>query len=124
MHFLDIVKFTQKLTRVIQNTFENCGYKSIIADVRDFCHTDEKRCHVPQLLTNWWQRPVIIGAQSVRILVDLLRVSWFAIKRESRPLSSEDTSDKLYDIGDDMGSILRYVVDYKRDEEITIGEFD
>ena len=44
MHFLDIVKFSQKLTAVISNTFESCGYKDIIADVRDFCHLDVKRC--------------------------------------------------------------------------------
>ena len=44
MHFLDIVKFSQKLTVVISNTFESCGYKGIIADVRDFCHSDVKRC--------------------------------------------------------------------------------
>ena len=75
-------------------------------------------------MTNWWRRPIVIGAQSLRIFVDFIRVSWFAIKRDTRPLSSEDTSDKLYDIGDDIGSILRYVVDFKIDEDIDIGEFD
>ena len=41
MHFLDIVKFSTKSVLVIQNAFENCGYKQIVTDIHTFCTGDK-----------------------------------------------------------------------------------
>ena len=62
LHFLDAVKFTSKSANVISNTFEQCGYKKMINDVREFCEEDPKRCMAPAVMTNLWWRSAVIAA--------------------------------------------------------------
>ena len=59
MHFLDILKFSKKVTDLIESIFEHCGPKVVIEDIRNFCSVDKKRCTWPIVLTNAWWRMLI-----------------------------------------------------------------
>jgi len=39
-------------------------------------------------------------------------------------MSAARTQSKMYDVGDDFGAIVRYVLDYHTVEAIDIGEWD
>ena len=112
LHFLDIFKMTGKLTELISGIFEFCGPRMVIEDVRNFCKIDSKRCSIPLMLTNGWRRMFVIGAQSTRVIVDSVKLGYYAIYRHSISMAAEDTGDKLYDMADDLGSIFRYTLDF------------
>ena len=124
LHFLDIFKLAGKVVALVHSSFEYCGPKHIIMDVRDFCLVEEKRCTAPIMLTNMWRRMIVIGAQMMRVTVDSIKIIYWAFIRESQVDATHWTSSKLYDIGDDLGSISRYIFDFRVKEEFEIGEFD
>jgi hypothetical protein len=124
MHFLDIFRFSAKSSNLIKSTFEECGPKAVIEDIRLFCSVDKKRCTWPIILTNAWWRTVVIFVQSFRILVNFIHLGWYAHKRSSMSNASELTTSRLYDIGDDMGSISRFILDFRTDEEFEQSEWD
>ena len=124
LHFLDIFKVAGKITELTESIFEFCGPKMIIEDVRDFCKIDPKRCTAPVMLTNGWRRMFVISAQALRIVVDTVKLCYYAIYRNSMSEASKEAGDKIYDIADDIGSIFRYTLDFHIDEEVDIGEFD
>ena len=80
---------------------------------------DKKRCKWNQILTNlWWKQPVIY-AQSIRIVWNSIKIAWVTRKRETKfsdGMAAEQTSYRLYDMGDDFGSILRFTLDYRLPE--------
>ena len=66
----------------------------------------------------------VIGAQSLRIVVDTVKLCYYAYYRNSMSMAAENAGDKIYDIADDFGAILRYTLDFHVAEEYDIGEFD
>ena len=40
LHVLELIKLTEKTVLVLRDTFEYCGYKQIILDLREFCSID------------------------------------------------------------------------------------
>ena len=124
LHFLDIFKFSGKLVQLIQSTFEFCGPKVMIEDIKNFCNLEKKRCTAPIMLTSAWSRMIVLTAQSSRVVVDTIRLAYYAYYRTSLSMAAESTADKIYDIADDLGSITRYTLDFHLPEEFEIGEFD
>jgi hypothetical protein len=122
--YLDIIHMTFKSRDVLENSFEYCGFKQVVEDSRIFCTTDKNRCKWNQLLTNvWWKQPVIY-AEMVRIALNSFKIVWTTRKRDEREAAAEDVSYKLYDVGDDFGSILRFSLDYRVPQTFDHGDWD
>ena len=124
LHFLDIFKFSSKVNNLIQQVFEYCGPKAVIEDARQFCKLDKDRCTWPIVLSNAWWRSAVLLVQNFRIFVNLIHLCWYAYKRNSMEDASEWTSSRWYDIGDDIGSGVRFILDFRVDEEIEQSEWD
>mmetsp|Transcript_12977 Transcript_12977/g.21945 ORF Transcript_12977/g.21945 Transcript_12977/m.21945 type:complete len:186 (-) Transcript_12977:155-712(-) len=125
LHFIDAIKMTEKAGNLIQSIFEDCGYNQMSIDIKQFCKFDEDRCKTSTLLTNVWWRLFVIGAQSLRVTIDSFELIYYAIDKEKLKgkRASMDTAMKLFDIGDDLGSIFRYILDFHVDEDLVLGEF-
>ena len=46
-HFIEAIRFTEKSALLLQQIFDNCGYKVMIKDYTEFCNIDEDRCKAP-----------------------------------------------------------------------------
>ena len=91
INFLDIFKFSSKVTKLIQSVFEHCGPKMVIEDTRQFCKVED-RCTWPIVLSNAWWRMAILFVQNFRIFVNLIHLCWYAYRRETMEDASEWTS--------------------------------
>ena len=124
IHFLDIFKFASKVTHLVESVFEHCGPKMVIEDTRKFCKEDKSRCTWPIVLSNAWWSMAILIIQDFRILINLIHLCWYAFERETMEDASEWTSSRWYDIGDDIGSGARFILDFYVDEEYEETEWD
>ena len=66
----------------------------------------------------------VIGAQGARIIKNGVEAIIDVFNREDLQKSSDDTAFKLYDIGDDFGSISRYILDFHRKTDFEDNEWD
>ena len=90
----------------------------MISSMNTFCDIDPERCTIPVVLSNiWWHTPVI-SALSLRISIAFIEIMVFAGRRTSDGNAGKETEDTLYDIGEDFGSILRYILDFHLKSDI------
>ena len=133
LHLLDLIKFTGKSSEVIHHTFEYCGYKDTMHDLTVFCSLDGldelkdwKKCSPQTILTNiWWRQPVLFS-QFIRVQYNLVEVIQYALnkKQTGQMVASQKTASTLFDMGDDIGTMARYILDFHLVEKIDIGDWD
>ena len=89
-----------------------------------FCSVDSKRCTLAQILTNLWWHTAIIGILSVRIFVNMIELIVWGATRNEDSQAEIKTENNLYDIGEDVGSIIKYTLDFHTMETIKNNEWD
>ena len=133
LHVLDLIKFTEKTSELIHHTFEYCGFKDTVRDLTVFCALDGfdethvwKKCSPQQILTNFWWRVAVLLSQSTRILYNIGQIIGYAIdiKTTGQVMAAAHTASTLYDMGDDFGTMARYILDFHQVERIDIGDWD
>ena len=133
LHVLDLIKFTTKASEVLHHTFEYCGYKDSMHDLTVFCSLDGldemkdwKKCSPQIILTNIWWRQIVLYSQSIRIFYNIIEVINYAIKKPKtgQIVASLNTASTLYDMGEDFGTMARYVTDFHLVEKIDYGDWD
>lgn len=133
LHVLDLIKFTQKTSEAIHHTFEYCGYKDMMHDLTVFCSlegldemNDWKKCSPQVLMTNAWWRSLVLMSQSTRVFYNITEIIGYAINKSKtgQIMASVYTASTLYDMGDDIGTMVRYILDFHQVESIDIGDWD
>ena len=130
-HVLDLIKFTSKTSEVIHHTFEYCGYRDSMHDLSVFCSLDGldelkdwKKCSPQTILTNiWWRQPVLYS-QLLRVQYNIIEVIKYAINKPvtGQIVASIMTASTLYDMGDDIGTMARYILDFHLVEKIEMDD--
>ena len=102
-------------------------------DIAVFCALDGldeslewKKCSPQNILTNAWWRMAVVLAQSTRVTYNIIEIIGYTIdiKEDGREKSSQLTAGTLYDMGEDFGTIIRYILDFHEVEPIQIGDWD
>ena len=124
VHFLDLVKVTRQLIMIYNNINEFCGIKVMTLSIRHFCDVDKSRCKIAQILTNTWWHSIVIGIIAIRVIYGCIELIVYAGRRTSDSNAGVETEDTLYDMGEDFGSIMKYVYDFHISEDLALTEWD
>ena len=89
-----------------------------------FCEIDPKRCSIPVVLTNIWWRLGIIIVLFFRILTNDVELIVYASDKEVDPEAANESAETMYEMGEDFGTILKYILDFHVEMDTTRGEFD
>ena len=124
VHFLDLFKFTNELLLVFQNILSNCGIKHMFLGLTQFCETDPVRCSLPVILSNVWWRMGIIAVLAMRIFSNDIELIVYAAEKDEDPDAANESAETMQDMGEDFGTILKYIIDFRSDMDTTRSEFD
>ena len=77
-------------------------------------------------MTNTWWRSLVLLSQSLRVFYNMIEVVGYAYNKSKtgRIMASARTASTLYDMGDDIGTMGRYIFDFHQVESIDIGDWD
>ena len=92
--------------------------------LKRFCTTHSKKCTIPSILSNIWWRIGIIEVLKLRILTNFIELIMYAADKNEDPNASTESAETLYEAGEDFGTILRYMIDFRVPMDTTRGEFD
>ena len=63
-------------------------------------------------------------AQTIRMGANLVKIFEYGIYIDTIPTAALDTANQVYDMGNDMASNLRYILDFHIKSDLYIGEWD
>ena len=66
----------------------------------------------------------IIAVLFLRIFSNDIELIIYASDKNEDANAPQESSDTLYEMGEDFGSILKYVIDFKSDMDTSRSEFD
>merc|ERR1712166_923651 len=124
VHFLDLFKFTNEVIVVGQNILSECGIKHMFLGLQQFCEVDPIRCSTPVILTNIYWKIGIILTLALRIFSNDIELIIYATDINEGPNAAQESADTLYDMGEDFGSILKYIIDFRLEMDTSRSEFD
>ena len=123
-HFLDLWKITRESIKISRHINDKCGFQYMIKSMNHFCEVDHARCTFGQILTNLWWHTAIIGILAIRIIVNMIELIVWGAARDEDSQAEVKTENNLYDIGEDVGSIIKYTLDFHTMETIKNNEWD
>ena len=92
--------------------------------IKMFCSTNPKSCTIPAILTNIWWRIGIITVLFMRIFTNCIELIIYAADKNEDPDASNESADTLYEAGEDFGTIMKYILDFRTNMDTTRSEFD
>ena len=116
VHFLDLFKLTNELILISENIV-NYGLK-------EFCDIDPERCSLPMVLTNTWWRMGIIIVLALRIFSNDIELIVYASEKDEDPDAASESAETMYEMGEDFGTILKYILDFRVTMDTKRSEFD
>ena len=125
LHFMDIFKVPLSGITLVQHVSSECGYRQIMHDITIFCDNDLSRCTTQTLLSNFYWRAPIIALQSFRVFVNWLQLAVYTSKKNQGVEEAvEWMQDTMFDMGEDLGSISNFILDFHLEQGIHKSEWD
>ena len=79
---------------------------------------------MPVILSNVWWRIGIISVLAARIFSNDIELIIYADSKDEDSNAATESADTLYDMGEDFGAILKYIIDFRVEMDTTRSEFD
>mgnify|MGYP004561602297 FL=1 len=124
VHFLDLFKLTNELILISENIVNYCGTKEMFLGLKEFCDIDPERCSLPMVLTNTWWRMGIIIVLALRIFSNDIELIVYASEKDEDPDAASESAETMYEMGEDFGTILKYILDFRVTMDTKRSEFD
>ena len=92
--------------------------------IKNFCKTNPKSCSIAAILSNIWWRIGIISVLFLRILSNFGELIYYASTKNEDSEASNESAETLYEAGEDFGTIMKYILDFRTNMDTTRSEFD